>query len=244
MGYIDIHSHILPDVDDGAKSVEESIALLLQEKANGVSSVVCTPHFYPEVDSFENNIQKTRTAFLNLKKEIEGMDLPEIFLGHEVQYFHGISRCTCLDDLCISNTNYILIELPFLYGLKDWMIDEIVKMENHLGVNIIIAHIDRYINDKNFKKLLKKAQGKNIFFQINADSVLHPLRQKAVIKLFKKGIISFIASDTHSVKDRPVLLTEAFKILKEHCYPQLVHCYSETAKFEELLKGKNNDNLF
>ena len=155
MGLIDIHSHILPGVDDGAKNLEDSIALLNQEKENGVSSVVLTPHFYPDIHTLEDYRQHCCQAFEELKNAIQSMELPEIFLGFEVQYFTGISKCHNLDLLCFNGTHYLLLELPFLTPLSHTMLDEVVKINRDLGITVIIAHIERYKDDKLFKKLLK-----------------------------------------------------------------------------------------
>ena len=237
MGFIDIHSHILPGVDDGAKTIDDSIDLLRQEKENGVTSVVLTPHFYPDYDTFDDHYTNILTAFKTLKKECEDKDLPDIYLGSEVQYFTGISRCEILDKLCISGTNYLLLELPFLTPITPTMLEEVKRIDRDLGITVIIAHIERYCNDHLFKKLIDLVKNGDIKAQINADSVLHPVFQKTILKLLKKGIISYIASDTHSVKERPVLIKDSISFLKQKYYPQVIQCLKNSEKLEQLLKG-------
>jgi len=237
MGFIDIHSHILPGVDDGAKTIDDSIDLLRQEKENGVTSVVLTPHFYPDYDTFDDHYTNILTAFKKLKKECEGKDLPDIYLGSEVQYFTGISRCEILDKLCISGTNYLLLELPFLTPITPTMLEEVKRIDRDLGITVIIAHIERYCNDRLFKKLIDLVKNGDIKAQINADSVFHPVFQKPILKLLKKGIISYIASDTHSVKERPVLIKDSLSFLKQKYYPQVIQCLKNSEKLEQLLKG-------
>ena len=237
MGFVDIHSHILPGIDDGAKTIDDSIDLLRQEKENDVTSVILTPHFYPDYDTFDDHYSDIITAFNELKKECEGKDLPDIYLGSEVQYFTGISRCEILDKLCISGTNYLLLELPFLTPITPTMLEEVRRIDRDLGIKVIIAHIERYCDDRLFKKLIDLVKNSEIEAQINADSVFHPAYQKTILKRLKKGIISYIASDSHSINERPVLIKDSLAFLKPKYYPQVIQCLKNGEKFEQLLKG-------
>ena len=236
MSYIDIHSHILPGIDDGAKTLEESIELLQQEKNNNVTSVVCTPHFYPEIDTLENHIEKCHDAFTLLKSSIEYKELPKIYLGHEVQYFTGISKCQSLDKLCFSGTNILLLELPFLSPLSDFMLREVRSIDRNLGITVILTHIERYSQDKYFKKLLKLVESGAVSAQINADSVINPNTQKTVLKLIKRGLVSYIASDAHSPSDRPILISKAFKELRSKYYEQLINCRKNSQQLECIME--------
>ena len=109
----DIHTHIVPNVDDGARSMEESLALLELLAAQGVCSLIATPHFYADnCLDLGAHIERMEKAFRELKSNLkEGM--PQIYLGHEVLYFNGISSCEDMKKLTINNSNYILLELPF-----------------------------------------------------------------------------------------------------------------------------------
>lgn len=241
MGFIDIHTHILPGVDDGAETIEDSIALLEQEKANGVSSVVLTPHFYPAVHSFDEHYEKCKNAFDQLKEAIKDKDLPEIFLGFEVQYFSGISRSDKLDKLCFEGTNILLLEIPFLDPLTENMINEIIKLDMEIGLSVIIAHIERYSKERLYKKLLKAVSDKHAKAQISSDFITDNHIKKTVYKLLKNNLVDYIASDVHSVKDRPVLLSEALRNLRVDYHPQLVNFYKNSARLEDTLKGINDD---
>lgn len=240
MGYIDIHSHILPGIDDGAKTLEESIALLEQEKENGVTSVVCTPHFYPKADTLESHLEKCSNAFALLKESVKFKELPQLYLGHEVQYFTGISKCQSLDKLCFSGTNILLLELPFLTPLSDKMLHEVMHIDRDLGITVILAHIERYSSDKCFRKLLKLIKNGDVSAQVNADSITNPKMQKTVLKLIKKGLISYIASDAHSLASRPVLIGKAFKELRGKFYAQSVTFMKNSERLERTMEGAEN----
>ncbi len=240
MGYIDIHSHILPGIDDGAKTVEEAIELLEQEKIDGVTSVICTPHFYPEIDTLEAHIEKCQEAFTVLKSSTQYKELPSIYLGHEVQYFTGISKCQSLDKLCFAGTNILLLELPFLSPLSDFMLREVKSIDRDLGITVILAHIERYLHDRHFKKLLKLIESGAVSAQINADSVINPNTQKTVLKLIKRGLVSYIASDSHSPSVRPVLIGKAFKELRSKYYGQLSICRRNSERLESIMEEAVN----
>ncbi len=241
MGLIDIHTHILPAIDDGAKNIEESISLLMQEKENGVTSVVLTPHFYPDIHILEEHIEKCNATFCQLKNLVKDMELPEIFLGFEVQYFTGISRCQSLDLLCFKNTHYLLLELPFLTPLSSTMLDEIVKINRDLGITVIIAHIERYRNDRLFKRLLKIVENEDARAQISSDFILNKDVKKTVTKLLKKNLVSYIASDAHCATERPVYIKKAFDELRTKFHPQLISCIKNGERIENALKGTYND---
>lgn len=240
MGYIDIHSHILPGIDDGAKTVEEAIELLEQEKNDGITSIICTPHFYPEIDTLEAHTEKCQEAFSVLKASIEYKELPNIYLGHEVQYFAGISKCQSLDKLCFTGTNILLLELPFLSPLSEYMLREVKSIERDLGITVILAHIERYSRDRHFKKLLKLVESGVVSAQINADSVINPDTQKTVLKLIKRGLVSYIASDAHSPSLRPVLIDKAFKEFRSKYYEQLINCRKNSHQLEIIMEEALN----
>lgn len=240
MGFVDIHTHILPGVDDGAKTLEDAIALLEQEKENGVSSVVLTPHFYPAVHNFDEHYLKCKEAFEQLKDAVKDKDLPDIHFGFEVQYFAGISRSESLEKLCFENTNIILLEIPFLFPLTENMLKEIVKLDMDIGLKVIIAHIERYGKERLFKKLLKIVTDGHAKAQISSDYITDKAVKKVVYKLLKNNFVSFIASDCHNAKERPVLLQKAFRDLRVDYHPQVVNCLKNSAKIEDILKGNPN----
>ena len=98
----DFHSHILPGVDDGSASVEESIAMLRAMAQQGIEHVVATPHFYPQYQTPEAFLHKREAAEQQLRREMENYtDLPRLTMGAEVYFFHGISQTNCLKELTI-----------------------------------------------------------------------------------------------------------------------------------------------
>ena len=208
MGLVDIHSHILPKMDDGAKNTEESRKLLTMLKNQGVECVVATPHFYPMETSLEDFIEKREKSFETLKSEIEGEDFPEIFLGAEVYYFTGIGKSELVKTLAIQNTDYLLLELP-AEDITDYLIKDIRDIRENLKIIPIIAHIERYAKMRRFKLLLKLIDEGVCLAQVNTMSVIRRSLSPVAKKLLKRGYISYIASDTHSSEHRPPHFDEA-----------------------------------
>ena len=107
----DIHSHILPSVDDGAQSEEEALELLKIMQSQGITHILATPPFYPSEDSFADFAAAANQAFELLKQKSEKLNLPKIYLGCEMLYFEGIGSSESLRKLCLNNSEFLLLEL-------------------------------------------------------------------------------------------------------------------------------------
>ena len=149
---IDFHTHILPKMDDGSKSTEESIAMLKMQAEQGIRWVVATPHFYAEHESPQDFLQRRNHSYQSLQKEIERQglqdQLPKIRLGAEVRYFEGISHSSAVHDLKIENTDLLLLEMPFV-PWSQRMIQE-VKAAQQFNLTILLAHVERYRKTQGF----------------------------------------------------------------------------------------------
>ena len=214
MNYLDIHSHILAGVDDGAKNEGISIKLLEMLKSQGVNNVVATPHFYPDTDSADGFADRIKEAYDRLVKITAGAGLPRVFLGCELHYFDGIGKSRAIKQFAITGTNYLLLELP--YGVKNdkAILQDIIDIREALGLIPILAHIERYYRAPNFKKLLSLVSDGTALAQINAADVLDREYSRVCEKLIKRGLVHFLASDTHSTDRRPPLIDKALEHIK------------------------------
>ena len=105
----DFHTHILPGVDDGSRSVEMSVEMLKKMAEQGITRVVAMPHFYAHRDTPNRFLMRRSRAEVALRQEMEKYaDLPEIIVGAEVYYFPGMSNSDMLPAMTINGTNYIL----------------------------------------------------------------------------------------------------------------------------------------
>lgn len=209
MRLLDIHSHILPGVDDGSPDVETSIRLLEMYREQGITDVIATPHFDASVQSIEEFQHTVCEAVRELSYSLYD-GLPNIYTGSEVYYFKGIGRSRGILPLTLCGSRYILLELPHA-RIDSTILKDISDFSEILGLIPIIAHIERYSDQRGFKDLLKLLSEGAGYAQINAPSLLSPPHKRTVFKLMKQGHISFIATDTHSVRHRPPLMKEALQ---------------------------------
>lgn len=240
MHLLDIHSHILPNVDDGAKDLDTSVELLKMMKEQGITDVIATPHFYASEDNLEDFNERITSSYNTLKKTVEELDLPEIHLGAEVFYFHGIRKSAGIRSLCLARTEYLLLELPNC-SLDGNIIKNIIEINSNLGIIPIIAHIERYSKERGFKKLLELIEKEIAYAQVNALSVLQPPYSKTVNKLMKNGYISFIATDTHSVVNRPPLMDLALNEVEKNFGKKYSDMYiANSDKLLKIIQGAAN----
>lgn len=208
----DVHCHILPAIDDGSKDVQMSLEMLKRESEQGIEGVIFTPHFYAFRNSPEAFIKRRDNALNKLADSFSSIpDVPKYTVGAEVHYFRGMSRTDGLESLCIGNSNYILIEMPF----RDWQpvfIDEIEEISEVLGLQVIIAHIERYL-DQNRKLVKRLFDNPDILIQSNAEFFTDKKTSAKAIKLLKKGRIDLLGSDCHNLDERRPNLAEAMEII-------------------------------
>lgn len=215
MTFLDIHAHVLPDVDDGAKNIEASIQLLEILKQQGVTDVVATPHFYPDEDNAEEFAERVRQAYDTLKRETKTLDLPKVHLGCELRYFSGIGKSRAIKQFAIKGTDYLLLELTYGAPVTKQVLQDIIDIGEQQGLVPVLAHIERYNKVPGFKKLLKLISDGFAVAHINASAVVDKDTARLCEKLIKGGFVSYIASDTHSVEHRPPQIKQALDLLSE-----------------------------
>ena len=206
--FADIHTHILPKFDDGARTVEESLKMILSEIRQGVTDIALTPHFSLENESIEEFLKRRDASFGLLSDKIKENGLSDkirLHLGAEVKYYPNLIYSDIF-KLCIGDTSYLLLELdkshPFnLEQTVDYMLSK--------GVTPIFAHVERYSFLIKNKKLMERFLYEGVVFQSNASSLLGQHYKREIKKLIKGGYVKLLASDTHSTEERPPLLRDA-----------------------------------
>ena len=213
--FIDFHTHILPGIDDGSASLEESIELLKKEAEQGITHVVATPHFYAWNDTPENFIERRNRAFIALSEEMKKYPgLPEISLGAEVYYYHGIADSEALDLLTLSGKRFILIEMPMAKWTES-MYQEIEAIYTRRGITPIMAHMDRYIAPFATHKIPEKFAKLPVLVQANAGFFLNGgLTSKLAFRLLKEDKIQLLGSDCHNLTSRVPNLSGAIEAIE------------------------------
>ncbi len=200
---IDFHSHILPEIDDGASSVEESMQILNTMKTYGVKTVVATPHYYDCYTTVESFLIARDLLYKKLSEavSIQGLNVPEIILGAEVRLFFDIVNNPLLDNLCIGETKCILIELPDGVWF-DWVYDAVKYIKEERGLIPVLAHLERYIASPKDMERFEKFFEQEVYIQINSDSVADRVLWRNIKVLFDKNQVHLIGSDTHNTTSR------------------------------------------
>jgi len=212
MAIIDMHCHILPGVDDGARDVETSLAMLEASRAQGVQYMVATPHFYATRDRVDTFLDRRREAWETLKPRM-GADFPGIVLGAEVAFFRGISRAERLEALKIEGTDCLLLEMPFRPWSED-DVDEVSEILEKHGYTIILAHVERYLAMRGNADYIGNLLELPVLAQINAESLLDWRQRGKLIKMVRKGQVHLLGSDCHGIHHRPPNLGEGREILR------------------------------
>lgn len=213
----DLHTHILPRMDDGARDADESVIMLRQEQAQGVDTVVLTPHFYRDRETPDQFLQRRAKAFEELTLRLrelpieEQQKLPRLVLGAEVAWNHALLDCEQIKELCIGQTRNLLLEMPFT-PWSDHTISLIYDLMGRVGITPVIAHLERYLKNQRPGRI-REILEMGIPIQISADILRYPLTRGKAMKLLRREQAHLLASDCHNAIDRTPNLKEAVDIV-------------------------------
>ncbi|MBR4282087.1 MAG: hypothetical protein IKT35_00060 [Clostridia bacterium] len=208
----DFHTHLLPKIDDGSKSLDETIKMLEKSAKAGVSRVVATPHFNANRWSVEDFI-KVREKIYRAVKESLPPEMPEIRLGAEVRYYEGISRLDSLKDLCIEGTNVLLLEMP-VDKWSAFALRELSELSCRGDFRLVLAHIDRYLGLQSLETIEEFAR-QGILMQLNADAFTSFFMRGKALKMLKAGMVQFIGSDCHDLGKRSPNIDKALAVIEK-----------------------------
>lgn len=209
-GFADIHTHILPGVDDGAQDLSQALALLKMAWENGTRAVVLTPHYRGK---YRNTPEQLEEVYAQLcqaaKAAFPGLQL---YLGQEIAYeSEAPEKMTSGEILSLKHSRYVLLEFQ-PNAFRSYIMTGISETLRH-GFIPIIAHIERCEAFRKNPALVDEALEMGALTQMNAGSILGRggFRIKCFChKLLKEQKAHFVASDAHDTGNRPPLLRECF----------------------------------
>lgn len=208
---IDIHSHILPNIDDGSNSVDESLKMLRELSSQGVDTIVATPHFYANHNSVEEFLTNREESFNTLKPKLDS-SLPNVLLGAEVKYYEGISRLKGLDKLKIENSKLLLLEMS-MRKWSEYTLRELFELSSRGDLTIVLAHIERYLRFQS-KDTISKLVERGIYIQSNASFFIDFYTRHKALKMLNNNEIHFIGSDCHDLIKRPPEISFAIDYIR------------------------------
>ncbi len=198
-GFVDIHNHILPGIDDGAKNVEESLSLLRAFGEFGVKNFICTPHIMSNY--YDNTPTTIKSSYKELKKGMDENDMNDLNLGYAAEHMIDANFDTLLEkeEFMPLKKDFLLIEMSYLQPS--------INFEKAVGDILdrqffpVFAHPERYVYlHEDFKKYSAYKQ-MGLKFQLNALSLFGYYGkgiQKIAYKMLKESMFDYIATDTHS----------------------------------------------
>lgn len=195
--YVDIHSHILYGIDDGSKSLEESIEIIKQHIEMGFKDIILTPH-YIENSKYKTNNKEKKKLLETLKKELKKQKINiNLYLGNEV-FVNNTLEIDKEKIEKLNNSKYLLIEFPM--GEKPKNINNIIYELKIQGIIPVIAHPERYTFVQEHPNIVDEWVEEGALLQSNYGSIVGVYGEsakKAVKKLLKKNIIAILATDIH-----------------------------------------------
>lgn len=224
----DFHSHVLPGMDDGSRSVEESIGMLELAAGQGVVAMAATSHYYRSRESIERFLARRAAAAAELEEALLGraggdepavapdtetIALPTLRLGAEVAFFVGMSREPALAELMIAGTDCLLVEMPFC----DWtsqMVSEIYGILSNFDVTVVLAHVERYPDFNKRNGRLFDLLDMGVYVQMNAEFIIDFLSRRKALRFLREGWPCLLGSDCHNLTSRKPNLGEAWKIVE------------------------------
>lgn len=211
---IDIHTHVLPGIDDGAERVEESLKLLSALEKQGVDKVVLTPHYYGRTRNVDKFLAERKKALETLRAAYKGNI--EFVTGCEC----NISTCANgnmgdLLPLAIGNTPYILVEMSFEPKWENELWERLFELIYRTELTPVIAHIELYPAVMKHPEYARRLIEENCLLQMNCDSVIKAETGSLSYALLKHGQIHCLGSDTHNTYDRPPHYAQAAESIEK-----------------------------
>jgi len=214
-GFIDIHCHILPGLDEGASTIGESMRMLQIARDDGIAGIVATPHI------MNGTYKNTREIVVQAISELQRVAAtPPVYVGAEIRICRDLAHRIRTHELpLINDGRYILIELPPYVLPPVPVLEGIVRSLGADNITVIFAHPER--NDVLLRHLpiMERLVGCGALFQVTAMSITNHFGsdiRKVVLRMIRKKYVHVVATDAHDGKDRSPLLSDAYrKISKE-----------------------------
>ncbi len=217
MRYVDFHSHILPDMDDGSRSVEMSVEMLNLLDREEVCVIFATPHFYCYRESVESFLERRDKAYLTLRSAPDLPAKPEIRLGAEIRVVREMPDLKgAVDGMKLEGTDLMLFELPY-DSYDTYMGENIHNISLACGIVPVIAHAERYVNIYKQSDYYEILSIPNVVCQISSDFVNSRKASELTAGLIHDDIPVIFGSDCHNVSDRPPVMKSTLGRLKKFC---------------------------
>lgn len=207
---IDLHTHILPQMDDGSESCGMSQELLQRLAKQGVQAVCCTSHYYAHHEPVMQFCERRKSSLHRLRDSMPA-GMPELILGAEVAWFPKISAQN-LTSLCLQGTRTLLLEMPFVQWNRQ-EIDEVICLVLDRDYQVILVHPERFCFDDTNRRYLEKLADLPIGLQVNAETLVRWRTRQQGLELLRRAKYPLLGSDCHNLTNRPPYIGQARQII-------------------------------
>lgn len=188
--------------------------MLRLSRSQGVRKLVLTPHYYPNREAPEEFLARRYGSASRLKEVLRGEGkIPDLYLGAEVAFFHGISRVESMRRLCIEGTNVLLVEMPFCRWSRN-MLDELVGLQERRGIQPVLAHVERYLRHQELG-MVRELCANGVMLQANASFFLEKGFSWFAMRMLRHEQIHLLGSDCHNMRTRQPNLGPAVERIRE-----------------------------
>lgn len=218
-GVIDVHSHILPGIDDGARDWEQSCEMLDIAWKQGIRTIIATPHFMPRGKNPEVSVIKEAAEKLQEYAKRKGYDM-QILTGNEIYYHDEVPELLEKGRiLTMADSSYVLVEFSPMDDYR-YIRNSLATLQAE-GYSPIIAHVERYANlcKKPFDRI-QELRDMGVLIQVNASTIERKMgwkMQLLVMSMIKKKLVDLIGTDAHSSGSRSPQIEKCCSILEKKC---------------------------
>lgn len=239
--FVDIHCHILPGVDDGSQTPEETKAMLMQAWDEGIHVVVATPHYHKKRGKNDIDlIKKQLIVARNLAKEVNPK--MQICLGMEIYYGEDVPQLLKEKQaVSIRKSRYVLIE----FSPEDtfqYILNAVRKLQMS-GYSVVIAHVERYNCLRNDKSNIEYLREMGAYLQVNAGSITGKYGRsvkKFLKEILKEQLVQLVGTDAHGSEKRTPKMKEAYHEVVKHVGEEYANqIFGENAK--KILRNEEID---
>lgn len=233
---IDLHTHILPDVDDGSSSLENSLIMADMAVKSGVRMIAATSHGC----SMHVNLEKYWDAYRQLKNALREEKNPlQLVLGMEIFMTEdALAMIQKKELLSINDTKYLLVEFDF--EEEAWVAEYYLQTLQEAGYNPIIAHPERYYFMQRNPSLAYDWVCQDYILQANKDSILGRFGsrcQRVAVELLQHNLIQIVASDAHGIRKRTTRMNGIYALLENEFSPLYANMLLKENP-ERIIQGK------
>lgn len=209
---IDLHSHVLPQFDDGSPDVGTSAAMLRREAEQGVDVVCATSHYYAKYNSIPAFCERRAEALERLSSVLTA-ELPRVLPAAEVAYFPHMEEQDLM-PLCIQGTRTLMLEMPFA-DWTDLQLETVEALVLDCRYDVVLVHPERFCFSKSNRHKLEKLAELPIGLQVNAGSLLRWGTRRLALDLLQMAQYPLLGSDCHNLTSRPPNLKEGRKVVMQ-----------------------------